>query len=148
MADYYDSDLFCFPVPPEPDTAATADPPCDGCEGCLTLCRYEPLPNEDSFFELIEGLTMEIIELEAEIVRTRQVLAEYLPERWADGLKQDILSGLSGCFAGNFEAYDAFINTVHCGDDPLNCEEHDEYLFRLRDGVDKTTYYHLLPRNN
>ena len=43
MADYYDSDLFCFPVPPEPDTAATADPPCDGCEGCLTLCRYEPL---------------------------------------------------------------------------------------------------------
>ena len=132
-----------------PDHPGDIDPddPCKHCRGCLQYCRYEPFPDENAFYCLIEKMVREINYLEEEIVRTRQVLAEYLPERWADGLRQDIFCDLSSRFTGIAE-YDRYVEYCHSGTDPMEAEEQVSRMLRLRDGTDETTYYHLLPRNN
>ena len=119
---------------------------CDACPGCLEYCRYEPLPNEEGFYRLIDAMVTEIDLLEAEVVRIRQVLVGYLPERWADGLRQDIFSSLSRCFSGDFEEYDSYVSLYCGGVDPLQSPEHTARMLRLRDGKDDTTYYHLLKK--
>ena len=119
---------------------------CDDCkDGCLTLCRYEPLPNEPDFFRLIDDMVHEINLLEAEVVRTRQVLACYLPDPWNEGLYDDILRGLSKRFTGDYEPYDRYINYYYNGIDPMDDKDKTDLMLRLMDGVDETTYYHLLP---
>ena len=84
-------------------------------------------------------------QLEAEIVRTRQVLAAYLPEKLADGLRQDIFSSLSMRFYGRYAEYDSFVNDFHSGIDPMESDEQVAHMLRLRAGTDETTYLHLLP---
>lgn len=118
---------------------------CDDCPGCLTLCRYEPFPDEPDYFHLIDAMVHEINLLEAEIVRTRQVLACYLPEPWNDGLRQDIFCCLSMSFRGNFNTYDRYVDLYCNGVDPMETAEHTDHMLRLRDGIDDTTYFHLLP---
>ena len=119
--------------------------PCPGCEGCLRDCPYSPHPATYGFYRLIDAMASEINQLEAEVVRTRQVLAEYLPEDWADGLRQDIFSGLSVRFYGNHAEYDSFVDHYHNGIDPMESDEQVAHMLRLRDGTDETSYYHLLP---
>ncbi len=92
-------------------------------------------------------MSAEIRLLEAEIVRTRHVLIQYLPERWADGLYEDIFSNLSACFMGNYKEYDRYVRHCYGGADPMESDEHTAQLLRLRDGTDVTTYHHLLPGN-
>ena len=143
----YPSDLLEFPFPDydvgsEPIDAGSPSI-CDACPGCLEYCRYEPLPNEEGFYRLIDAMVTEIDLLEAEVVRTRQVLAGYLPERWADGLRQDIFSGLSRCFSGDFEEYDSYVSLCCGGIDPLQSPGHTARMLRLRDGTDETTNYPL-----
>ena len=115
------------------------------CGGCGTCHIHSPHPATYDFYRLIEAMAEEINLLEAEIVRTRQVLAEYLPEEWADGLRQDIFSGLSVRFYGIYAEYDSFVNNCHSGIDPMESDEQVAHMLRLRDGTDETTYYHLLP---
>ncbi len=124
--------------------------PCDSCPGCIIYCRLADVPpiEADTVFRLLDAMVREISLLEAEVVRTRQALAEYLPERWADGLRDDILRGLSAPFGGDYEAYDRFVNERRNGGDPLDSREHADLLLRLAEGTDETTYFHLLPGNN
>ena len=117
---------------------------CDDCPGCLTFCRLQPLPEEEDFFCLIDALVQEINSLEAEVVRTRQVLTEYLPECWADGLRQDIFCNLSRCFSGDSELYDRYMSYYYDGIDPMDNNEKTALMLRLRDGIDETSYYHLM----
>ena len=118
---------------------------CDDCPGCLTLCRYESFLGETDYFRLIDAMVREINLLEAEIVRTRHVLACYLPEPWNDGLRQDIFCNLSTNFSGSFDAYDRYVDLSCNGIDPMDSAEHTDQMLRLRDGTDDTTYFHLLP---
>ena len=122
--------------------------PCPGCEGCLRDCACSPHLSTESFYRLIDAMASQISQLEAEVVRTRQVLAEYLPEEWADGLRQDIFSGLSERFYGNHAEYDSFVDHYHNGIDPMDSDEQVAHMLRLRDGTDETTYFHLLPPKN
>ena len=137
---------------PFPDTDCTCGgntdvrPICDGCKGCLIYCRYDPAPDEVGFFRLINAMTDEINSLEAEIVRTRQVLAEYLPKRWAEGLRLDIFNGLSCRFTGDFEEYDRYVEQYCGGTDPMESPAQVALMLRLRDGKDDTTYFHLLKK--
>ena len=94
MENTYDTDLLELPFPDCAclwDTDAEDYSMCGRCPGYLSYCRYEPLPNEAGFFRLIDAMAEEINLLEAEIVRTRQALAEYLPKRWAEGLRSRYL---------------------------------------------------------
>ena len=138
--------IFPEDIPDDPDDTSK-DEPCKYCEGCLEYCRLEPFPDEGDFFWLIELMVREIKDLEAEIVRTRQVLAEYLPERWAEGLRADIFCDLSARFTDN-PKYDRYVKYCHDGTDPMESKEQVSRMLRLRDGTDSTTYYHLLPKNN
>ena len=113
--------------------------------GCGGDCIPSPHPATYGFYRLIDAMASEINQLEAEVVRTRQVLAEYLPEDWADGLRQDIFSGLSVRFYGNHAEYDSFVDHYHNGIDPMESDEQVAHMLRLRDGTDETSYYHLLP---
>ena len=121
---------------------------CPLCGGCPEGCAYSPLASKYGSCCLIEAMASEISQLEAEVVRTRQILAEYLPKEWADGLRQDIFSGLSARFYGLYAAYDSFVDHCHAGIDPMESDEQVALMLRLRDGTDKTTYYHLLPPKN
>ena len=58
-----------------------------------------------------------IIRLEEELVRRRQVLIEYLPPEWADGLQSDILNNISRDFKEE-PAYDLYVSMVCNGIDP------------------------------
>ncbi len=108
MSDFPFSDLNDY----DPDIDTLGDCTiCDQCsDGCLTFCRYEPLPNEPDFFRLIDAMVHAINLLEAEVVRTRQVLACYLPVQWAEGLREDIFCNLSGRFIGDHEPYDRYVD--------------------------------------
>ena len=119
---------------------------CDNCQGCLTYCRYEPIPDEAGFFRLIGAMADEINSLEAEIVRTRHVLTEYLPRRWAEGLRSDIFCNLSRRFTGDFEEYDRYVEQYCNGTDPMESPGQVALMLRLRDGKDDSTYYHLLKK--
>lgn len=118
------------------------DGPCDHCPGCLTFCRFEPLPDDEAFFRLIYKMAMEILSLEEEVVRWRQVLIKYLDKRWADGLSQDIFSNLAPRFSG-IPIYDRFVDEYCSGKDPMESAKHTRRMLRLRDGTDRTSIHYL-----
>ena len=117
---------------------------CDGCPGCIIYCRLHPLPCEEhEVFRLLFRMTEEISLLEEELVRWRQALIKYLPERWADGLFDDIFSNLSFRFYGDDPVYDRFVDEYCSGIDPLESNDHVQRMLRLRDGTDETTIDYL-----
>ena len=116
---------------------------CDNCPGCLVYCRYEPLPNEDGFFRLINAMVSELLSLEEEVVRCRQALSIHLTARWAEGLRQDMFCGLSARFTGDFEEYDRFVNEYFYGQDPMENEEHSRKMWDIINGIDESCYRHL-----
>ena len=69
--------------------------PFDQCSVCSDIT---------DFLKLTDAMVDEINELRAEVVRWRQALIKHLPPRWADGLRQDILSNL---YLNDYEDYDA-----------------------------------------
>ena len=105
--------MYKEPYDPDPSI-------CDGCKGCITLCRYEPFPEEYDYLKLINVMAENINSLEAEIVRTRQILAGYLPMH--------------------------LMTFCHNGTDPLDNDNKTRLMLRLRDGTDETSYYHLMKK--
>lgn len=115
---------------------------CDGCSGCITYCRYEPLPEEYDYMRLIDAMVCAIDHLEKEVVRWRQAIIKYLPEEYAEGLASDIFSNLSARFYDH-DVYMKYVNTFYDGVDPLECDEHVAQMLRLRDGTDETSLGYL-----
>ena len=110
-------------------------PPMDYEEPCELHCR-----TVDDFLRLTDTMISDIISLEEELVRWRQVLIKYLPERWADGLRQDIFCNMTRAYEGD-PAYDLY---VQCrGSDPQQSWEHAEYMQRLANGTDETSITYL-----
>ena len=116
---------------------------CDKCPGCLSYCRFEPLPFEYGFYRLIDDMVHEICELEAEIVRNRQALATFLPDEYIDYVRYDIIGLLSKPFAGEYDEYDQYVKYFCKGIDPLDNEEKTAFMNRLREGTDETSYTKL-----
>ena len=110
-------------------------PPMDYEEPCELHCG-----TVDDFLRLTDAMISDIISLEEELVRWRQVLIKYLPERWADGLRQDIFCNMARAYEGD-PAYDLY---VQCrGFDPQQFWEHAEYMQRLANGTDETSITYL-----
>ena len=105
-------------------------------EDCLHSCQ-----TVDDFLDLTDELIETIIGLEEELVRWRQTLIKYLPQDWAEGLRQDIFNNLSRDFEGN-PAYDLYV-TLKRGMDPQQDEERIARLYRLADGIDDTSIKYL-----
>ncbi len=105
--------------------------------GCFDSCStiYD-------FMKLTDEMTSTIINLEEELVRWRQALIKYLPERWAKGLQEDILCNLSRDFDGD-PAYDIYVNWMKGGHDPQQDEERIKRLYRIAHGTDETTIDYL-----
>lgn len=110
--------------------------PCDYEENCIYSCK-----TVDDFLNLTDELMTTILGLEEELVRWRQALIKYLPERWADGLRQDIFNSLSRDFEGE-PAYDLYVRLKR-GTDPQQSEERRRCLYRLADGTDETSIKYL-----
>ena len=111
--------------------------------------RYEDYPEPcecncktvDDFCRLTDEMIETIIDLEDELVRWRQALIKYLPERWAEGLRMDIFCNLSRDFEGD-PAYDFYVNQRQ-GNDPQRNKERTDRLYRLAKGTDETTIDYL-----
>ena len=114
------------------------DMPCnyDYEENCLYSCA-----TVHDFLSLTDEMVETIIDLEDELVRWRQVLVKYLPDDWAEGLRQDIFNNLSKGFEGD-PAYDMYIHMKH-GKDPQQSKKRIKRLYRLADGTDKTSITYL-----
>ena len=112
------------------------DIPYDYEEPCMYTC-----PTVDDFLKLTDEMIETINDLEEELVRWRQALIKYLPERWAEGLRQDIFNNLSRDFEGD-PAYDLYVNMKR-GMDPQQDEERRKRLYRLADGTDETSITYL-----
>ena len=112
------------------------DMSCDYEENCLYSC-----PTVDDFLSLTDEMIKTILDLEEELVRWRQALIKYLPQEWAEGLRQDIFNSLSRDFEGT-PAYDLYVD-LKCGADPQQDEERRKRLYRLADGIDDTTIKYL-----
>ena len=112
------------------------DMPYDYDEPCMYTC-----PTVDDFLKLTDEMIETINDLEEELVRWRQALIKYLPERWAEGLRQDIFNNLSRDFEGD-PAYDLYVNMKR-GIDPQREEERRKRLYRLADGTDETSITYL-----
>lgn len=131
--------LLCNPEPEE-----VSKDPCDDCPGCILKCRFEPLVDEQDVFDLLKFMTDDIKNLEAEIVRWRQVLLKYLDPDKADGLFDDIFSNLHAPISlYDFDTYQQFMDYCYNGEDPLDDPEHVEKMLRLRDGTDETSIHYL-----
>lgn len=105
-----------------------------GCfDGCSTI---------RDFMKLTDEMTSTIINLEEELVRWRQALIKYLPERWAEGLQEDIFCNLSRDFDGD-PAYDIYVNWMKGGHDPQQDEERIKRLYHIAQGTDETTIDYL-----
>jgi len=113
----------------------TEMPPMDFDEPCESHCK-----TVDDFLRLTDDMISDIISLEEELVRWRQVLIKYLPERWADGLRQDIFCNMSRGYEGD-PAYDLYVQ--YRGYDPQQSWEHAEYMQRLANGTDETSITYL-----
>ncbi len=111
------------------------DRACDYVEDCKYSCA-----TISDFFKLTDDMINDIISLEEELVRWRQVLIKYLPKKWAEGLRQDILSNMSRSYDGD-PAYDLYVQAR--GFDPQQSWEHAEYMQRLADGTDETSITYL-----
>ena len=72
----------------------------------------------------------------------RQVLIKYLPPKWADGLRSDILNNISRDFEGD-PAYDLYVSMVCNGIDPQQEEEKLARMRRLVNGTDETSITYL-----
>lgn len=105
-------------------------------ENCLHSC-----PTVDDFLMLTDEMIKTITDLEEELVRWRQALIKYLPQDWAEGLRQDIFNNLSRDFEGD-PAYDLYVD-FKCGADPQQDEERRKRLYRLADGIDDTSIKYL-----
>ena len=112
------------------------DIPCDHEEDCKLSCT-----TVDDFLKLTDVLMETIINLEEDLVRWRQALIKYLPEDWAEGLRQDIFNNLSRDFEGD-PVYDLYVN-LKCGNDPQQSEERKRLLYRLAEGTDDTSITYL-----
>ena len=112
------------------------DLPCDYEEDCFYSC-----PSVDDFLRLTDEMVETIINLEEELVRWRQALIKYLPERWAEGLRSDIFNNLSRDFEGD-PAYDLYVKLKR-GTDPQQDRERIRRLYRLADGTDDTSITYL-----
>lgn len=93
------------------------------------------------FMNLTDEMVMTIIALEDELVRWRQALIKYLPDRWAEGLRMDILNNLSRDYEGD-TAYDLYVRYKR-GEDPQQTEERHKRLKRLMEGTDETSITYL-----
>lgn len=110
------------------------------------FCNYEEpceynCPTVDDFLNLTDEMIETILDLEEELVRWRQALIKYLPEKWAEGLRQDIFNNLSRDFEGE-PAYDLYVRLKR-GTDPQQSEERRARLYRLADGIDDTSITYL-----
>ncbi|MCR5475746.1 MAG: potassium channel protein, partial [Lachnospiraceae bacterium] len=101
-------------------------------EPCEYTCK-----TVDDFLRLTDEMVETIIGLEDELVRWRQALIKYLPERWAEGLRMDIFCNLSRDFEGD-PAYDLYVK-LRRGEDPQHDKERTKRLYRLADGTDETS---------
>ncbi len=108
----------------------------DYAENCLNRCS-----TIDDFLNLTDEMVETIIGLEEELVRWRQALIKYLPEEWAEGLRQDIFNNLSRDFEGD-PAYDLYVRMKR-GKDPQQAKKRIKRLYRLADGTDKTSIKYL-----
>ena len=85
----------------------------------------------------------EINELRAEVVRWRQALIKHLPERWADGLQQDIFDNLYLNVYEDFDAYNYYVKRCCNGKDPFDNKKRASLMSRLSKGTDKTSITYL-----
>lgn len=102
-------------------------------------CKYSCSTVND-FIKLTDDMMEDIQLLEEELVRWRQALIKYLPERWAEGLRQDIFNNTARGYYGD-PAYDLYIQAK--GYDPQQSEEHAEFMQRLANGTDETSITYL-----
>ncbi len=110
--------------------------PCDYEEDCVYSCS-----TVNDFLRLTDEMIETIIDLEDELVRWRQALIKYLPERWAEGLRMDIFDNLSRDFEGD-PAYDLYVKLKR-GIDPQQEQERLNRLYRLADGIDDASITYL-----
>lgn len=106
-------------------------------EDCFYSCK-----TVHDFMRLTDEMVHTIIGLEEELVRWRQVLIKYLPPKWADGLRSDILNNISRDFEGD-PAYDLYVSMVCNGIDPQQEEEKLARMRRLVNGTDETSITYL-----
>jgi hypothetical protein len=104
---------------------------------CIDSCQ-----TVDKFMHLTDEMIKTIIDLEEEVVRWRQILIKYLPDEWAEGLRDDILCNLARGFEGD-PAYDLYVNAMRGGADPQQDEETSNRMQRLADGTDETSITYL-----
>ena len=132
----FDESEVAFLTSGEPTRDCPEDYPDEYPEDCTDSCK-----TVDDFLELTDEMVNTINSLEEEVVRWRQVLIKYLPQRWAEGLRQDIFNGLSRDFVGE-PAYDLYVELKR-GYDPHQSKEHIDRLYRLADGIDDTSVTYL-----
>ena len=126
------------------EDVSTDDPvnhtPVASCDYCFSD-TMDSVPISD-FLALTDAMVTEIMRLEEEVVRWRKAIMKFLSKDWADGLDQDIFSGLSRTFY-DLNAYKLFMNLMHDGRDPLESEEHFNTMWRLKKGTDITSINYL-----
>lgn len=79
---------------------------------------------------LIDKLISDIKHLESEVVRTRLKLSKYLEHPYDELLRLDILSDLGGRYAKD-PAYEAYINLLYNGQDPMDSDEWISHITSL-----------------
>lgn len=94
------------------------------------------------FLALTDAMVNEILLLEEEVIRWRKAIMKFLSPDWADGLDQDIFSGLSRPFY-DFKAYVIFMNLMYDGKDPMESAEHRSTMWSLKNGTDITSIDYL-----
>ena len=110
--------------------------------------QYDELPcsmcsDISDFLRLTDAMVYEINELRAEVVRWRQVLIKYLSPRWADGLRQDILSNLYLNDYEDYDAYNFYVERYYRGENPMDNKKLSKRMRRLIEGKDKTSITYL-----
>lgn len=117
----------------EPDDDPKMDP-YDQCAVCSDIT---------DFLRLTDAMVYEINELRAEVVRWRQVLIKYLSPRWADGLRQDILSNIYLNDYEDYDAYNFYVERYYKGLDPMDNKKLSKRMRRLIEGKDETSITYL-----
>lgn len=134
LPDFDDSEI-AFPAYDEPPTDCP-DFPDEYMEDCTESCK-----TIDDFLNLTDEMVETIIDLEEELVRWRQALIKYLPQDFAEGLRQDIFNNLSRDFDGE-PAYNLYVKLKR-GEDPQRSKDHIDRLYRLANGTDDTSITYL-----
>lgn len=86
------------------------------CESVIKLC------------ELIDKLIADIQFLELECISTRYLLSQHMDKEKGELLRMDIMSHLTGRYAGD-PAYELFKSIMYSGGDPMDFHE---YLVKVR----------------